>query len=380
MTWLNYFNVKLIQKMNHRHLGGNGSMKYYFIRIHILLLICLSACAPLSDKAPTVTVAQINSSTRMPSATATQPLKATPTPTRLPVSTEEPEPTIDMPPGLLMLESNRNSKQIDGRSPDREWFWGVEYLPGINRYDYSEDKVVLQTRFVNRMATRSFTIQYSPYTKGNTEVYYSPLFWPKSGPYVYLTPDFCCWDAPGTYFYSGFKLVRLNLETGKLSTIVDGSLPATGWFKMYDFSVSDDGSKVLMTEMYKKGISVIQINNGEKSYYTLPKDIEQAGRGVWSADEKKVAFYGCLVNPDSCSHFGILLLDTKTGQLRKLVEDVTQIVNTKEVEDPFIFGVTKLEWLDEKSIKLKIEEKLKYRIDILTGKVMQMPAIGQPSN
>ena len=82
----------------------------------------------------------------------------------------------------------------------------------------------------------------------------------------------------------GFKLSRLNLETGEFTTQVSG-FPSL--MDSYYFSFSPTGRFFLVSSINPFELKIIQLFDMAETIIHLPKSIEQAGDAVWSPDGKE---------------------------------------------------------------------------------------------
>jgi hypothetical protein len=189
------------------------------------------------------------------------------------------------------------------------------------------------------------------------EAWYEPIFWLPNEPYVYLVGK-VPWDGP-IYFYSGFKLSRLNLLTGEFSVQDAGD---TGNITDYSFS---PGGKFLLTAGCTQEIKIIRIKDWSEKKIILPVSYTQSGDALWSADQEKVIVVS-LVNQseEDREKWQILLLDVDTASYHILVDNIRD--DTQNV-----FSWIRVQsWISEDEfLVLDIATNLEWIVNVVTGEV-----------
>jgi hypothetical protein len=253
------------------------------LALFLIVALLLSSCAQAKTGAPQATQPpQPPTSTLPPTATQTPiptgtepPPTATLTPKPTKFVTVTPTPTAT-PPGMAQLKSILNQ----GASPDGKWLWAVEGNPDDPRP---------ATHFVSADGSQSYTVQFSADETGQPpfdQAQYVPIFWPPQVPFVYLVGR-----SPSEIkfvYENGFRISRLNLQTGELVQVIPGNQLDSRYF-----TFSPRGEFLVEYQIGTHQLQVYILDTGKFKQINVPYNFIQVGAATWSADGDFVAFLAC---------------------------------------------------------------------------------------
>ena len=311
-----------------------NSMKSFLILFTLQFL--LVACTPAQALTPTgnadtstataVTMTEMVENNSVPESTLTPSgtpgVALTPTPTRTLQPTLRPAYALQATVAAYGIECESSADHDRAElSPDGNWV-AVMCEDRTGEIDN-------HLRVVNLQGEGDWTIHYSDYAHGTgfnprNSVY--PFHWSQGGKFLYVTSpsiiEGCCWLGYGMF------LVRLNLETGQQTEIVNvvGShsmIPAID----FSFSPSERYLMYIPQEGYYSKLYILDLLTWKASSVEL--DYEQlvaAGYAVMSNYEDKVILMILQRGEDPWDDAGIVsslvVINLQNGSQKKLVANV----------------------------------------------------------
>jgi hypothetical protein len=363
-------------------------MKHLLSTILLFSFILLAACsrtevtgsvqdrptlAPTVSPTTTTTTEDIHVGiTVIPPATRTStPVRPTrtPMPTWTPLPTNTPEPTgTATPPGMAKLKPKFNKVF---RSPDGRWLW--TYESADPERDPQTGIAFSVTHIVSVDGDKEWKVQLEPGFSRKPEdliasdVWYSPFFWMPNDPYVYLVGNNCCYDSSfGDFFFNGWNMVRLNLNTGEVTTQVPG-------WKLRNFTFSENGLYLLDGNYYDGGLKITRIRDGRLFKIPLPANYTQSGMASFSPDNNFLAIQSCVESELDPCILALLIVDIKAENYRVVISDLAKDMGLKK------FIRSKISWVSDSQVHITEEKTYddgnitrQWLVDIVTGKVSEL--------
>jgi hypothetical protein len=204
------------------------------------------------------------------------------------------------------------------------------------------------------------------------QIYFLPTFWLPKEPYVFLSGQACCGEA--SYFYdNGFKLARLNLNTGTLTDLIPSNDPTSPHY----FSFSPTGQFLLYTQpQVDNALHFYRLTNGEVETIRLPATQAESGQASWAPDESKLGLVICRVpdgspGPYACQS-AFWVLDLNTRQARLLVTDLEGLKTGAED------GVQSFFWLSLARISIHMRSGAAWVVNLVSGELTCRGADNMP--
>lgn len=243
------------------------------------------------------------------------------------------EPTLS-PSTIVTIEASMTQAvqqrliDCDG-FPDADWQFPISTSNNLWRVEFCKDEntKLPYTKIIKKDGTITWIIPFhetygitqkqanhpNSITNGRMVI----VHWSPDGRYVYLKPDWCCIDIPGTSFYNAFALYRLDLFTGNLAEIIHPGYYSITFSPSAKYLVFSDG----------KIFHLLNLKDNKHEQIRLDVDYIGLGYFTWTKNEEQLFFVGALEgweknlsnpSPDN-NGFSLLSLDLRKMFIKTLI-------------------------------------------------------------